>query len=180
MTSQPLDYFDDLVEYLSKKSIAYHISGSNLRLNFEQRIGGNTEGAEESKQDEGKNVKVDIQILKVDDNKHCVKFSYKDPQTKIGVSNNLDILNHFKSIRDDETLRMFCDTTYEEGQAQWALESEETESSQDHLINLHDTDIYNTYTESKRWNYLDEWVICNYCMFKHEQICLLYLFKKVR
>ena len=35
MTSQPLDYFDDLVEYLHQQGIVYRISGSSLRLKFD-------------------------------------------------------------------------------------------------------------------------------------------------
>lgn len=59
-------------------------------------------------------VKVDIQILSVSENKSCVKFSYKDSSTKVDVSNNRDIINHFMGIRDAEELRMFCDSTFEE------------------------------------------------------------------
>ena len=118
MTSQPLDYFDDLVDQLSKQNIAYRISGSNLRLKFTHKIGGNPAGAEgeESKTSEGRDMNVDIQILHVSDNKHCVKFSYKDPATKVDISNNPDIINHFMSIRDNTALAMFNDTTYDEGQ----------------------------------------------------------------
>lgn len=38
-TSKPLDYFNDLVSYVEKKRIDYRISGSNLRLNFNTRVG---------------------------------------------------------------------------------------------------------------------------------------------
>lgn len=61
---------------------------------------------------------MDIQILKVNDNKSCVKFSYKDPQTKvdININDNAAVFNHFRNIRDDDKLRMFNDTTYDEAQ----------------------------------------------------------------
>ena len=108
MTSQPLDYFDDLVDTLHKKQIEYRISGSSLRLKFETRFGPTP--AEESK--EGKPVKVNIQVLKVNDDKHCVKFSYRDPATKRDISGP-DAIKHFMSLRDCTELRMFCDTTFE-------------------------------------------------------------------
>ena len=89
MTSQPLDYFDDLIEYLSKKQVDYFISSSSLRVKFNHRIGGTSQAAaEESKAAEGKDVKVDIQILKVNDNKSCVKFTYKDAASKVQINNN--------------------------------------------------------------------------------------------
>ena len=59
---------------------------------------------------------MDIQILKLESGKHCVKFSYKDPETKVDVTinDNSAIYSHFKSLRDDERLKMFNDTTYDE------------------------------------------------------------------
>ena len=114
MTSSPLDYFDDLVEFLNKKEIPYRISGSNLKLAFTTQIGAASAGAEESKEAEVREVKCDIQVLKVNDNKSCVKFSYKDPVKKVDLNTSPDIINHFMSIRNEESLRMFCDTTYDE------------------------------------------------------------------
>ena len=84
MTSEPLDYFEDLVNYFDNVTkTAYRISGSTLRLSFNTVLGG---PAEESKENaaaasdvQGKEVRVSVQILKVSDNKHCVKFTYKDP-----------------------------------------------------------------------------------------------------
>ena len=65
ITSDPMDYFDELVIYLQAHQVAPNISGSKLKLNFIQRIGGTagSGAAEEAKEDEGKNVKVDIQVL---------------------------------------------------------------------------------------------------------------------
>ena len=114
MTSSPLDYFDDLVEFLNKKNTPYNISGSNLKLNFTSQIGTAASGAEESKEAEVRDVKCQITVLKVNDNKSCVKFSYKDPATKVDLNTSPDIINHFMSIRNEESLRMFCDTTYDE------------------------------------------------------------------
>ena len=56
--------------------------------------------------------------MKVNENKWCVKFAYKDPQKKvdININDNPAVFNHFRSIRDDESLKMFNDTTYDEGQ----------------------------------------------------------------
>ena len=51
MSGEPLDYFDDLVTHLEKKEINPRISGSSLRCNFVEKIGGTaaTDEAEESK-----------------------------------------------------------------------------------------------------------------------------------
>lgn len=108
MTSQPLDYFEDLVDTLSKKDIAYRISGSSLRLKFTTNL--EVSPGEESK--EGQQVKVDIQVLQVSEDKHCVKFSYRNPTNKRDISGPAAI-KHFISFRDSEQLRMFCDTTFE-------------------------------------------------------------------
>ena len=81
MTSQPLDYFDDLIEYLYSKQIAYRISGSTLRVKFVIPITVR-EADEENKEAEVKDTRVDIQILKVDDNIHCVRFNYQDAASK--------------------------------------------------------------------------------------------------
>lgn len=107
MTSTALDYFDDLVEYLYSKQIDYRISGSNLRLKFTTNLPSQSE---ESKEEQP--VKVDIQVLSVDDHKNCVKFSYRDVNSKQDVSSNAAI-QHFMSIRDAPALRMFCDTTFD-------------------------------------------------------------------
>lgn len=108
MTSEPLDYFDDLVNFLGKSKVDYHISGSTLRLKFETSFAAPP--TEESKED--KKCKVDIQVLKVNENKNCVKFSYRDLATKLDIS-GAQTIRHFLSIRDCEELRMFCDTTFE-------------------------------------------------------------------
>ena len=123
MTSQPLDYFEDLVNYFdSVTKTAYRISGSTLRLSFNTVLGG---PAEESKENaaaasdvQGKEVRVSVQILKVSDNKHCVKFTYKDPKTKSDLDGNTspEIIKHFLSIRDSEELKIFVDTTFDEAQ----------------------------------------------------------------
>lgn len=61
-------------------------------------------------------VLVDIQILRVNEQKSCVKFTYKDPQTKKDINKKPELLNHFVSIRDCEKLSMFNDTTFDENQ----------------------------------------------------------------
>lgn len=53
-------------------------------------------------------------MLRVNDDKSCVKFSYRDPETKVDLSSSNDIISHFMGIRNAEELRMFCDTTYDE------------------------------------------------------------------
>ncbi len=92
-----------------------------MRLTFNTTIGGPVEESKEeaaAAQSQGKNVKVSIEILKVNDNKHCVKFTYKDPATKVDLNGNTnpEIIKHFLSIRDEENLRIFCDTTFDEAQ----------------------------------------------------------------
>lgn len=115
MTSQPLDYFDDLVEYLHSQNVVYRISGCNLRLKFETQLAAAAAAdGEESKEAEGRSVKVDIQILKVNDSKCCVKFSYKDPSSKGYLNEQSEAISHFMSVRDAPSLRMFCDTTFDE------------------------------------------------------------------
>jgi hypothetical protein len=96
------------VEHLNQKQIDYRISGSNLRLNFTTNLGNS---AEESK--EGQEVKVVAEVLSVNQHKNCVKFSYRDPVTKVDVT-GAQAIQHFMSIRDAENLRMFCDTTYDD------------------------------------------------------------------
>lgn len=126
MTSHPLDYFEDLVNYFdSVTKTAYRISGSALRLSFNAVLGG-PGPAEESKEDaaaasessQGKEVRVSVQILQVSENKHCVKFTYKDPKTKSDLNGNTnpEIIRHFLSIRDCENLKIFVDTTFDEDQ----------------------------------------------------------------
>jgi len=110
----------------SKCKVGPKISGSTLRLQFNTTLGGNKEesnadenaaAAEESKA-QGKDVKVSVQILKVNDNKHCVKFTYKDPQSKVILNGNTnpEIIQHFWQLRNADELRIFCDTTFDEGQ----------------------------------------------------------------
>ena len=54
--------------------------------------------------------------MKLESGKHCVKFSYRDPETKVDVNinDNPAIYSHFLSFRDDVRLNMFNDTTYDE------------------------------------------------------------------
>lgn len=83
MTSSPLDYFEDLVHYLTAAHIDYRISGENLRLKFNTTIAAEVPDAdgeeEESKAAEpDQEVKVDIQVLQVSEHKYAVKFSYRD------------------------------------------------------------------------------------------------------
>lgn len=52
-------------------------------------------------------------MLKVSDNKSCVKFSYVDPTSKVDLNKSSEVIQHFLSFRDAEQLRMFVDTTYE-------------------------------------------------------------------
>lgn len=85
--------------YLNSQQIAHRISGSHLKLNFTTQL-AKAASSEEQKGEETRDVRVDIEILKVDDNKHCVKFSYKDPATKVDLGKSRDIIQHFMSIRD--------------------------------------------------------------------------------
>jgi hypothetical protein len=43
-----------------------------------------------------------------------VKFSYRDPATKLDLPKSTDINQHFKEIRDSESLKMFNDATFDE------------------------------------------------------------------
>ena len=119
MTSSPLDYFDDLTGYLDTKGAAYRISGSTVRLKYTTSIAPQTQAPateEENKAEAppSREVKVDVQVLKVNDHKSCVKFSYKDPNTKLDLPASPDLVRHFMQIRDSKELRMFCDTTFDE------------------------------------------------------------------
>ncbi len=116
MTSDPLDYFEDLVNYLQKDNVQYRISGEKLSVKFEIEVANSTAAsAEESKTEEApRKVKVVISILKVNENKNCVKFAYTDPTTKADLNKMHTIVQHFIKIRDAEPLRIFCDTTFEE------------------------------------------------------------------
>ena len=113
MKSQPLDYFEDLVTYLNTKQIAHRISDSKLKLKFNTQL-ARAAASEEQKGDDTREVAVGIEVLKVDDNKHCVKFSYKDPATRLNLSTSRDIIQHFMAIRDAQELGFFCDTTFDE------------------------------------------------------------------
>jgi len=53
-------------------------------------------------------------VLRVDENKCCVKFSYRDPTTKKDLPKSSDVNQHFKMMRDDDSLRMFNDATFDE------------------------------------------------------------------
>lgn len=116
MSSSPLDYFEDLTTYLYGNGFAYRISDSSLRLKFTTTIApaAKKENEENKEEAPGRNVHVDVQILKVSDSKSCVKFSYKDPETKHSLQATTDLVRHFMSIRDQKDLRMFCDTTFDE------------------------------------------------------------------
>lgn len=108
MTSRPLDYFEDLVHHLQKESIFPRISGSKLRLEFNINAGA---ADEESKTEQEMTVR--IEVLSVNERKNCVKFSYRDPVTKVDCPRP-EAIRHFMSIRDAESLRMFCDTTFDD------------------------------------------------------------------
>jgi len=62
MTSDPLDYFEDLVKFLQKNNILYRISGEKLRLKFETQVAtSKAASTEETKSEEAtRNVKVMI------------------------------------------------------------------------------------------------------------------------
>lgn len=101
MTSKPIDFFQDLVMYLESNGVAPRISGSSLRLKFDHTINEPTQAEEESKSDEsGRSVLVDIQVLAVDERKSCVKFSYKDPSSKLNLRHTPGLINHFLGVRD--------------------------------------------------------------------------------
>ena len=58
--------------------------------------------------------KVDVQILKVDENKHCVRFTYKHAETNRDINKARPVIQHFISVRDSAKLRMFNDITFDE------------------------------------------------------------------
>lgn len=67
--------------HLESQGIVPDISGSTLRLKYDTTIANPAQQApdqEESKQAEGRGVRVDIQVLKVKEGKSAVKFTYKD------------------------------------------------------------------------------------------------------
>lgn len=107
MTSSPLDYFDDLLQHLTKMDINYRISGSSLRVKFLTKLGVCAENPA------GTDVKVDVQVLKVSDLKNCVKFSYQNALTKCDIKNAETTL-HFIRMRNESNLRIFCDATFED------------------------------------------------------------------
>lgn len=113
MTTSPLDFFDDFVLLLQKRKIKNNISGDKLKLTFNAFVGGSSP-EEESKDNNGREVSVAVQVLRVDDQKNCVKFSYRDPASKKDVRKTPDIIEHFLSFRNAPELIMFVDTTFEE------------------------------------------------------------------
>jgi len=77
--------FATLVKSLEKQSIDVTVNDAKLKLKFTTQIacGEDSEGEEESKQDgETKEVQVCFQVFKVDEDKHCADFTYKDAKTK--------------------------------------------------------------------------------------------------
>lgn len=89
-----------------------------MRLKFNTTISApQPEAQEESKEaPAGRPVKVDIQVLRVNEGKCAVKFTYKDPspEAKTHLRQTPDVVNHYLSIRNAEPLKIFCDTTFEE------------------------------------------------------------------
>jgi len=57
-------------------------------------------------------------VLRVEDNKCCVKFSYRDLTSKLDLAKASDVNQHFKSLRDHMDLRVFNDATFDEQTAQ--------------------------------------------------------------
>lgn len=57
-------------------------------------------------------MQVAIEVLRVSDQKHCVKFSYRSIASKRDVT-NVSAINHFINFRSIPTLKMFCDATYD-------------------------------------------------------------------
>ena len=53
-------------------------------------------------------------MLNVAENQNCVKFSYRDPTSKLDLPKATDINVHFKGIRDSESIKCFNDLTYNE------------------------------------------------------------------
>ncbi len=62
MTSDPLDYFEDLVNFLQKNNVQYRISDDKLKLKYETQVASsNAASTEETKTEEAtRNVKVVI------------------------------------------------------------------------------------------------------------------------
>lgn len=106
---------------MEKTNAQHRISGDKLALKFTATLGSSQEadgGAaaeEESKEDKpSRQVICKIAVLEVDEHKHCVKFSYCDPENGYDLPKSSEVNAHFKKLRDDESIRMFNDTTFDE------------------------------------------------------------------
>ena len=106
-TAQPLDVFEHLHEKLNASSTEVSISGSKLKLHFLAEISSD---AGESTQ-----ARVSVELLSVSDRKHCVKFTYLDPEKKTELSAKFrnGATSHFISYSTD-VLKSFNDTTFDE------------------------------------------------------------------
>ena len=68
------------------------ISGDKLAMKFETTLSGEATEGEETKEEEvGRKALVKIQVLRVNDNKCCVKFNYCDPMSKHDLPKAKDI-----------------------------------------------------------------------------------------
>lgn len=84
-------------------------------MKFNATIAGDdeeAEGDEEAKTEE-QNVKVDVQVLRVNEEKCAVKFTYRNAETKRDVKGNSTV-NHFLSISNCDGLKNYNDATFEE------------------------------------------------------------------
>jgi len=83
------------------------ISGDNLALKFEATLpirateaANNGEEEKKAEEEQGRKARVHVQVLRVEDNKCCVKFSYRDIASKLDLAKASDVNQHFKSLRD--------------------------------------------------------------------------------
>lgn len=57
-------------------------------------------------------VEVQCEILRVNAQKCCVKFSYLNPITKVDLYDSSSV-QLFLNVRNSEELRIYCDTTFD-------------------------------------------------------------------
>lgn len=109
-----LDFFEQMYIHLKKQGVSPDVSGHKLRLKYSTQI-QLEEAAEESKEAELKDVQVVVQVYEISASKRCVSFIYRDPATKVELTQN-EMISHFLNVRNSEEIKPFCDTTYDEGQ----------------------------------------------------------------
>lgn len=89
------------MSHLDSTNTEYRISDKKLKLKIPIILG------------ESQAVQVAIRVLRVDQGKSCVEFSYNDAETKSAIVRT-DRVIHFLSYRDADILKPFCDATFHE------------------------------------------------------------------